>query len=148
MSVVCRVVTRLVTFSPHPIPCTSALLLRLSDAHPSSNRLPLPSHFIADKKTQELLNAVLDAKLEDIDGGTSGAKLLRLRGHERWMRLIHGPLFVRSFYEDCVRGAMDNLRPGGRFAIGGNEGSELRVGEGASERESCGERREGCGPEV
>ena len=70
---------------------------------------------------------MLAAKPEVIEGAKSGAQLIRLAGDAEWLQLGAQPLFVRHFYEKCAAGAMDNVKPGGRFIIRGNAGSELRV---------------------
>jgi len=70
---------------------------------------------------------MLAAKPEAIPGGMSGAQLIRLAGDAEWLQLGAQPLFVRHFYEKCAAGAMINVRPGGRFIIRGNGGSELRA---------------------
>jgi hypothetical protein len=70
---------------------------------------------------------MLAAKPEVIEGSESGAQLMRLAGDAEWPQLGAQPLFVRHFYEKCAAGAMDNVKPGGRFIIRGNAGSELRM---------------------
>lgn len=67
---------------------------------------------------------MLAAKPEDIVGAKSGARLIRLAGDAEWLQLGAQPLFVRRFYEMCAAGAMKNVKPGGRFIIRGNGGSE------------------------
>ncbi len=55
----------------------------------------------------------------------SGASLLSLADGAEWPQLKGAPLFVRHFYKDCFEGPMESLKPGSRFAIIGNGGSEL-----------------------
>lgn len=68
---------------------------------------------------------MLAAKPEAIAGSKSGAQLIRLAGDAEWLQLGGAPLFVRHFYEKCAAGAMMNIKPGARFIIRGNEGSEF-----------------------
>ena len=71
-----------------------------------------------------LLRAMLEAKLEDCTDLQSGARLIRLTGGAQWLQLDDATLFVRHFYQKCAAGAMSNIKPGGRFIIRGNGGSE------------------------
>ena len=75
---------------------------------------------------ESLRRAMLAAKPEVIEGAKSGAQLIRLAGDAEWLQLGAQPLFVRHFYEKCAVSAMDNVKPGRRFIIRGNGGSELR----------------------
>lgn len=70
---------------------------------------------------------MLAAKPKAIKDTKSGAQLICLDGDAAWLQLGARPLFVRHFYEKCAQGAMSNVKPGGRFVIRGNSGSELRV---------------------
>ena len=74
---------------------------------------------------ESLRRAMLAARPEVIEGAKSGAQLIRLAGDAKWLQLGGVPLFVRHFYEECAASAMKNVKPGGRFIIRGNGGSEL-----------------------
>lgn len=79
----------------------------------------------AVEKGRVLLRALLEAEPEDIADCKSGAKLIRLSGTAQWLQLGAAPLFLRPFYDKCVRGAMAGLAPGRRFIVRGNSGSEF-----------------------
>lgn len=76
----------------------------------------------AVEKGRVLLRALLEAEPEDIADCKSGAKLIRLSGTAQWLQLGAAPLFLRPFYDKCVRGAMAGLAPGRRFIVRGNSG--------------------------
>jgi hypothetical protein len=68
--------------------------------------------------------AMLAAEPEDIPGGKSGARVIKLPAGVPWPQLGAVPVFVRPFYEDCYEHVMQKLAPGRRFIVRGNAGSE------------------------
>lgn len=70
------------------------------------------------------MEALRAAQPEAMQGSKSGASLLRLPLGVRWPQLRDAPLFVRHFYRDCYEGPLESLKPGRRFTIIGNSGSE------------------------
>jgi hypothetical protein len=73
---------------------------------------------------KQLRAAMLAAEQQDIPGGKSGARLIKLPPGVPWPQLGAVPLFVRSFYEDCYAHVMHELAPGRRFLVRGNGGGE------------------------
>jgi len=73
---------------------------------------------------RQLRAAMLAAEPEDIPDGKSGAQLIKLPGNVAWPQLGAVPLFKRRFYEDCYEHVMHRLRPGKRYMVRGNAGSE------------------------
>lgn len=67
---------------------------------------------------------MLAAEPEDIPGGKSGARLIKLAPGVSWPQLGAAPLFVRAFYEDCYVHVMQELAPGKRVTVRGNGGGE------------------------
>lgn len=84
---------------------------------------------------EHLLRGLKAASIEEICGSNSGetvsgSRLIRIKNGAEAPQLAAGaPIFVRHFYEPCVKNVMHDLDPLGtaksrRFIVMGNPGSE------------------------